>query len=46
MQFNEIKKQLNTDREEKLNDKQVKQVLELLEQFAKMSIELFKVAEL
>jgi hypothetical protein len=46
MQFNEIKKQLNTDREEKLNDKQVRQVLELLEQFAKLSFELFKEVEL
>jgi hypothetical protein len=33
---------LNANREEKLNDNQVKEILELLEDFARMSVEQFK----
>ena len=40
--FKEVKTILNANREEKLNDKEVKQVLKILEQFALMSMELFK----
>lgn len=36
------KKILNANREEKLNDEQVMQVLKLLEVFAKMSVTQFK----
>jgi hypothetical protein len=40
--FKKAKTILNADREEKLTDEQVKQVLELLEVFARISVEQFK----
>lgn len=40
--FRKAKTILNADREEKLTDEQVKQVLELLELFARISVEQFK----
>lgn len=36
---------LNANRKEKLNDKEVKQVLNALEEFALMSVEVFKSSE-
>ncbi len=39
--INKAKTILNADRKEKLNNEQVKQVLELLEVFARMSVEQF-----
>ena len=39
--INKAKTILNADREEKLDNDQVKQVLELLEVFARMSVEQF-----
>ncbi|GGI57011.1 hypothetical protein [Winogradskyella haliclonae] len=39
--INKAKTILNANREEKLNNDQVKQVLELLEVFARMSVEQF-----
>lgn len=40
--FNKAKTLLNADREEKLTDEQVRQVLELLEVLARISVEQFK----
>ena len=39
--INKAKTILNANREEKLNNGQVKQILELLETFARMSLEQF-----
>jgi hypothetical protein len=44
--FKQAKSILNANRNEKLNDTEVRQVLELLEQFALMSVELFKISKL
>ncbi len=46
LSISETKRILNANRNEKLNDKEVKQVLKLLEEFALMSIELYKNSEL
>ena len=45
LSINKAKTILNANRKEKLNDNEVKQVLKILEQFALMSVEIFKNSE-